>query len=343
VGEVTARGYIRSGPVVVAATVGIERVVAAVNRRLGLGGATGDPSQYFPAMTPMRWRLAQHTLAASFLVAAVVRVVHFVATMPNPGSSLGVDYRLYMDAALRWQSTGQFYWAYQLAGSYDPLSGPSVLYPPNALLLFAPMSHLPALLWWAIPLGAVAAGIWWLRPATWTWPLLAILVWWPRSQESVLWGNPAMWLVAAETWGLIGSWTGVMVLIKPSVGLFAFVGANRRSWWWTAAALALCSVPFGALWVDWGTAVENSGLNAGYSVAEFAMFVLPLVAWAGRTRRERPWTALRDRAEHATKRAMHRSGLGRGQPNRRTAVVAFVDRVPAGDASAPSSRWPGLS
>jgi hypothetical protein len=239
-------------------------------------------------MTGGRLRIAQNTIAVSFLVAAAVRLLHFVASIRDPSQALGVDYRIYADAARAWESTGRFYWQYQLAGPYEPFAGPSVLYPPSALLLFVPMSHLPAVLWWAIPLAAIGLGVWWLRPARWTWPLLAVVVWWPRSQESVLWGNPAMWLVAAELLGLIGSWTAALVLIKPSVGIFAFVGAHRKSWWRAVAALVLFSMPFGTLWIDWMTALANSGLNVGYSLAEVPMFLLPIVAWTGRRPREEP-------------------------------------------------------
>jgi hypothetical protein len=43
----------------------------------------------------------------------------------------------------------------QLAGRYELATG-HVLYPPPALLAFAVLSVLPAILWWLIPLGIVA-------------------------------------------------------------------------------------------------------------------------------------------------------------------------------------------
>jgi hypothetical protein len=52
----------------------------------------------------------------------------------------------------------------QLAGRYELATG-HVLYPPPALLAFAVLSVLPAILWWLIPLGIVGAVIAWHRPA----------------------------------------------------------------------------------------------------------------------------------------------------------------------------------
>src|SRR5450759_88660 len=58
----------------------------------------------------------------------------------NPSGVLpivGVDYRLYMDAARRWLDGGGFYLPFQVAGPYPVLLG-DVMYPPNALFLFVP-------------------------------------------------------------------------------------------------------------------------------------------------------------------------------------------------------------
>ena len=77
----------------------------------------------------------------------------------------------------------------------------------------------------------------------------------------------------------------MFVLLKPSLGPFALFGAWRRSWWVALGVLVAASLPFGALWLDWLTSVENSqGGGLLYSSLEIPMLLLPLVAWAFRTR-----------------------------------------------------------
>jgi len=47
----------------------------------------------------------------------------------------------------------------------------------------------------------------------------------------------------------------------------------------------IVSVPFGSLWSDWVMSVVNSrGGGPLYSALEIPMLLLPLIAWAGRTR-----------------------------------------------------------
>ena len=80
-------------------------------------------------------------------------------------------------------------------------------------------------------------------------------------------------------------WPSVFVLLKPSLAPFALFGANRRSWWIALAAVALVSLPFGSLWMDWVASVVNSrGGGPLYSALEIPMLLIPLVAWWGRTR-----------------------------------------------------------
>lgn len=82
---------------------------------------------------------------------------------------VGVDYQLYVDATTRWLSGGPFYPAYELAGPFANTDH-DILYPPVAILLFAPFTVLPAILWWAIPLGLVVWVIYCLRPDPVVWP-----------------------------------------------------------------------------------------------------------------------------------------------------------------------------
>src|SRR4249919_2944324 len=102
-------------------------------------------------------------LALSVVLLAIP--IAFVLLVPHPlEQPFGVDFRLYQDATARWLASGQFYEPYQLAGPY-PISAGDILYPPVALWLFVPfavdggpvLDAIQAVVWWALPLGVVAA------------------------------------------------------------------------------------------------------------------------------------------------------------------------------------------
>jgi hypothetical protein len=229
-------------------------------------------------------RIAIILSAAVFLVP-----VAFVVMIRDPLSQpLGIDFSLYRDVAARWLAGGSYFEPRQLAGPYAIEAG-DVLYPPVALWLFLPFVVVPAILWWALPLGATAWAIWRLRPRPEVWPLLALCVAWPTTLLKTWTGNPVIWAVAALALGMLYRWPSVFVLLKTSLFPFALFGANRRSWWIALAVLVVLSLPFGALWVDWVASVVNSrGGGPLYSALEIPMLLLPLVAWAGRTRPGHP-------------------------------------------------------
>lgn len=222
--------------------------------------------------------------AVALAVAIFALPIAFVAITPNAlEQPVGVDYQLYRDAATRWLASGTFFEPYQLAGPY-PISAGDILYPPVALWLFVPFTILPAILWWAIPVGVTAWVIVRLRPAPRVWPLVALCLAWPTTPLKIWTGNPVMWATAAIALGTIYRWPSVFALIKPSLFPFALFGANRRSWWLALAAFAALSLPFGSMWVDWVASVVNSrGGGILYSALEIPMLLLPLVAWLGRT------------------------------------------------------------
>ncbi len=218
-----------------------------------------------------------------FPLAAVVLAPH---QLEQP---FGVDFTLYREATERWLSGGPFYEPYQLAGPY-PIRAGDVLYPPVALWLFVPFTVVPfpalaAVLWAAIPVGAAGWAIWRLRPRPAVWPILAFCIVWPTTLLKLWTGNPVIWSVAALSLGVVHYWPSVFVLLKPSLFPFALFGADRRHWWLALAAFVALGLPFGAMWADWLTSVVNStGGGLLYSVLEVPMLLLPLVAWAGRTR-----------------------------------------------------------
>jgi hypothetical protein len=201
--------------------------------------------------------------------------------IPQP---FGVDFDLYTGAAARWLAGGSFYAPYQLAGPYS-ISAGDILYPPVGLWLFVPFTVLPAILWWTVPIAAAAWMLWRLRPRHEVWPLIAFCLAWPTTLLKLWTGNPVIWSAAALCLGVVYAWPSVFVLLKPSLFPFALFGANRRVWWLALGAFVLLCLPFGPLWADWVTSVlDSTGGGAFYSALEVPLLLLPIVAWAGRTR-----------------------------------------------------------
>jgi hypothetical protein len=200
----------------------------------------------------------------------------------------GEDYRFFMAIADRWRIGESVYLPHQLAGPYLEQSGRDMIYPPVALLLFVPLSYLPAPLWWIIPLGTIAAVIVWFRPEAWTWPLFALALWYPRSESMIIWGNTGMWIAALVALGLVWSWPAALVLIKPSLAPFVLAG-SRNPWalGLGVALLAAGSLTMLPLWIDFASAVRNAGASwpsVLYSLPDIPLLLMPVVAWATRSR-----------------------------------------------------------
>ena len=203
----------------------------------------------------------------------------------------GEDYRFFMAIADRWRTGASVYLPHQLAGPYAELSGRDMIYPPVALLLFVPLSYLPAPLWWIIPLGTIAAVIVWFRPEAWTWPLLALALWYPRDESMIIWGNTGMWVAALVALGLVWGWPAALVLLKPSLAPFMLAGCrNPRALALGVVVVAVVSLTMLPLWIDFVTAVQNAGAtwpSVFYSLPDIPLLLMPLLAWAARSRRER--------------------------------------------------------
>ncbi len=223
--------------------------------------------------------------AVLIIVFVAVDLADVAANSATIRGQVGVDYRLYMNAATGWLHGGSFYQPYQLTGPY-PISAGDILYPPVALVLFVPFTFLPAALWWALPAVAVGWCLYQLRPARVAVLWIAACAAWPTTPLKVLTGNPVIWAVAAMAMGVLYTWPSVFVLIKPSLFPFALFGVRRPRWWVGLAVFVAVSLPFGALWIDWVHSVLNTeGGGIAYSMLEVPMLALPLVAWLGRTRR----------------------------------------------------------
>ena len=142
--------------------------------------------------------------------------------------AIGLDFAFYRSVGEHWLTTGQLYLPHQLSGPYVVRTEVDVLYPPLALFLFVPFHWLPYPLWWAIPVCVVGFEVWRFRPAPWAWPLLAFLVFFPKTISETIYGNSDIWVTAMVAGGLLWAWPSVFVLMKPSLLPLALIGVRHR-------------------------------------------------------------------------------------------------------------------
>ena len=253
---------------------------------------------------PLRAPTARHVRVAlemTTLLLVVAFAWELLGTWNSDWARLyaGGDLGGYLDGARQYLATGSPYRPEQLAGPWQ-LEPHSFVHPPPALALFVPFLVLPAVLWWAIPLGVTAWSLVRLRPARWAWPLLVLCLIWPRSIGSLLAGNSDMWAMAIVAAGAVFAWPLLLLVIKPTFAPLALIGIRRRSWWVAAAAVAAVSLPMLPLWLDYVTVVRNSQLRVDYSLLNLPLVVLPAIAWLGRARPAEP--AAREGAATASSR-----------------------------------------
>lgn len=204
-------------------------------------------------------------------------------------SEVGQDWEFYVSIGQRWLETGVLYGDRQLSGSpYHVLVNVDNLYPPTAILLFAPFAILPAvvsvLVWWIVPIAVVVLAVFRLRPRLWVWPLIAACMLWPRTLGSLIVGNSDLWSAGFVAGGILWGWPGVAGMFKPSLAPFALAGARRRSWWLAAAGLTVVSLPFLVTgdWADYMVAVLNWDLAWDRAILNIPMLMIPVLAWLGR-------------------------------------------------------------
>ena len=276
------------------------RLVGARPTRAGaIQGWIARPTTLPVDWGAIRWHRVWSTTAA--FAAAIVGVItaaslDFFARYELPG----IDYDTVIGAARRYLAGDGFYPAYELTGPWvysldQPPLGPPILYPPDALFLFVPLAFLPSVLWWAIPISITAWGLWKLRPHPAATLAIVLLLGTPFGREDILWGNPVMWMVAAEAAGFVLGWAGVLVLLKPSLAPFALAGFPRRSWFVALAILAAANLPLLGLWAQWIQVIRNSGLGPGFSLHQYPLMAVPLIAWLGS-----PWGPLATRLQSRT-------------------------------------------
>jgi hypothetical protein len=228
----------------------------------------------------VRWArpLALAVTAVAIAVALLVEVPLLVQVI---GPKLGDDFRFYREIGERWVTGGPVYLPHQLAGPYEVTLQVDNLYPPFALLLFVPFVWLPSVLWWAIPIGLVGYAIWSWKPAWWAIPIIALLLAWPKTLSSVLWGNFDMWMMAFVAAGLCWRWPAVFLAFKPSLALFGLIGVRDWRFWAVGIGLVVVSLP---LLFEYVTAMRNVSIPLDYSLGSVPMLLLPIVAWLGRRR-----------------------------------------------------------
>jgi hypothetical protein len=241
------------------------------------------------------WRPILIALTIAILIAGLVYLIRGYGG-EGDGIKRFADFVLYRDAGARWLGGGPFYLPHQLAGPYVIEIG-DVLYPPPTLVLFALLGILPiglaAVVWWGVPAAVIACCLWRLRPAAWSWPLLALTLWWTPTIDRIAVGNPLMWLAAAMYAATVFPGAAVLVALKPTLAPFALFRANHRSWWISAGLLAAVSLLFLPLWFDYLKILENarSFAGAGYSFEESPALLGAIVAFLARTRPPAPSTS----------------------------------------------------
>lgn len=237
----------------------------------------------------MMRRVAPRVATGALLVVAAFGAVVILAD-PRYFGAVGIDFTLYQEAAARWLHGGSFYAPERLAGPYLVVEG-HVMYPPPALLLFLPFTVLPAVLWWAVPLGIIVWRVAALRPSPWGWAGVAACLAWPITFDLVWTGNPALWIAAAMALATRWPWVSALILAKPSLFPFALFGVRDRRWWMALGTGVLVSTLFLPMWADWVRVILNArGTFSGpfYSLKDVPLMLVPLVAWLAQTTRNTP-------------------------------------------------------
>lgn len=200
----------------------------------------------------------------------------------------GMDFRLYLEHTANWLAGEGFYLPVQLAGPYVMEDVLGAAYPPVILYLLVPSAlGLPWLLWWLVPLGIIGVAVARSRPSWWRLALLAAILCYPRTWTVIVLGNPAMWAFAALAAGMVWKWPAVGVLLKLTLAPFALVGARHRSFWVALAVAGMLAVPFGAMWLDYLTAMTNATSSRGleYTLGEWPIAIALVLSLAGRGHR----------------------------------------------------------
>jgi hypothetical protein len=227
------------------------------------------------------------------LVATIVLIgwaIALVSAWEWFGRSFAIDYGIYMDAVDRWRIDGSWYLPRQLEGPY-PIELGDVLYPPVLLYLLVPFRILGPWLWWMIPAAMLAWVVWRHRPGPWAILAIALCLAWPYSPAKYVFGNPVIWATAAVALGTIWHWPAALAIIKPTILPFALIGVRDRRWWLAVLGVGIASLPFLELTLLYPQVLLDAQPNPVdgrggplYSLTEFPLLAIPIIAWVGRRR-----------------------------------------------------------
>ncbi len=229
-------------------------------------------------------------LATGLLVAEVV--ISF--TLVRDAGELWIDYTFYRQIGVRWLADGTYYLPHQLTGvPYGLVPMQDVLYPPTALFLFVPLTVVPAVVWWIVPVGVLAATTWLWRPRPLALLAMLLLLMWPRAESAFIFGNSDMWMAAAVAAGLRWGWPALLLVVKPIFLPLAALGADRISWWVGAGLIVVVSLAMLPLWSQYIVAIRSLRIGLDYSIGSLPLLLVPIMGWLGRDRTRDP------RARHA--------------------------------------------
>jgi hypothetical protein len=230
----------------------------------------------------VRWQRLWRGSALGLTVGILAVAVQMAQAILASGTEIGCDFVSLRNGAETFWRTGSPYTAVELAGPFEATPD-TFIYPPTALFVVAPFAFLPAILWWAIPLGAIGWFLRIVRPALWSWPLLALGLFWPRTINAIVVGGSDMWITAGIALALGGApLAPLLPLFKPTVAPLALVGIRRRGWWIVAAIGCAAAALMAPLWLQYLAVVRNYGVNFLHSLPSLPMYAIPLIAWFGR-------------------------------------------------------------
>lgn len=231
-------------------------------------------------------RIVSWAVVAALGVIVAFQLVYGILLTEYAPAWVGSDYRLYMTATERWLEHGMFYSPYQLLGPYQ-VRATEILYPPVLLWLLVPYTILPALLWWAVPVGVTLGLVASYRPGPWRIASMLALLALPiefgtsYSLSSIVSGNPVIWVVMSVALATRFPAFGPVALVKFTLAPFAMVGIRRRAWWIGLGLLVALSLPFGLMWADYITVLsqaQTEGPASLYSLKQFPLVAIPLIA-----------------------------------------------------------------
>lgn len=191
------------------------------------------------------------------------------------------DHSIYMAQALRVREGGPLYMDWQLVGPYVAAQRPE-LYPPQTVYgLLVPMSYLPDVLWWAIPLGIIGSVVAHHRPSPWAWVAILACFAVPHTWTSIAAGNPVMFVAAAAAVGTVWRPAFVLVGLKPTLGLFALLGARARGWWIGVGVWVIGTLVLLPAMVDYATVIANYRGGGWFQILfNGPLVAIPVIAWA---------------------------------------------------------------